>query len=720
MVELLREIHRGGDHIVGHALLSEAAALDLQLFHRAVAEGLEDAAVDLAVDDQLVDGLADLVGGPDADRLDLVRQLVHLDLDAGDAPAVAEVGVAAEGRLIPRIAVGMLVLDLGGEVALVPALLHLLRGALDEAADDHGRAGGRSRAGVHDLGGIGIEVLDLVDAHAKRGGADLAEARFEALPHFGGADLNADPIAGLDQPRVCLDDSLLAVAGECAAVVVERNADALSAAGLVFLCLAPIVGFTGDDVQHLGELDLLDDMAVGGGLVALLGEVLHLERKRVHAEVVRQMVEMRLDGKEGLRRAEAAERAGREHIGADALALEVCIVEGVDAVAVEHAALEHDVGRGKIRAAVIIDVAVHAGDLSVLHRGLVDALGRMALDGELRVLLAVKDHLDGLADLVLRHQQSAAQHVGEMLLAAERAAGGALADDDIVIGNVQQARDRLADIERTLGGGIEDELAVLHRYDGAVGLEVDVLLIGRFDSLLKDLVRLSEHLVHRPALFAEQLAHDVAVLLGEHGAADAVDAVVDGDGGLLLLIVDLDLRLEPLQNAAVRADHKADRLADVEHIVLGKAAPVLGDHPQLVFALRGNVLGGDEMIPLRQLRQMDGRDPAAGNGGAHHVSVLHIGQRHVADIHRLAPRLLDCVHADDPVIDPRRLLRRTAAYFRHRKPPSASPPVGDTSFGKFGFFDISYKSILPFCPHFSRSSHFIVTILTPNALLVQR
>ena len=93
----------------------------------------------------------------------------------------------------------------------------------------------------------------------------------------------------------------------------------------------------------------------------------------------------------------------------------------------------------------------------------------MALDGELRVLLAVKDHLDGLADLVLRHQQSAAEHVGEMLLAAERAAGRALANDDIVVGNVQQPRDGLADVERALGGGIEDELAVLHIRDGEHG-----------------------------------------------------------------------------------------------------------------------------------------------------------------------------------------------------------------------------------------------------------
>ena len=41
-------------------------------------------------------------------------------------------------------------------------------------------------------------------------------------------------------------------------------------------------------------------MTVGRGLVALLGEVLHLEFQRVHAEVVRQMVQMRLDGKKSV------------------------------------------------------------------------------------------------------------------------------------------------------------------------------------------------------------------------------------------------------------------------------------------------------------------------------------------------------------------------------------------------------------------------------------
>lgn len=80
--------------------------------------------------------------------------------------------------------------------------------------------GGCGRAGVHDLGGVGIEILDLIDAHAERGSAYLAQARFEAAPFPVEPTLNAHAVAGLDQPRVRLDDGLLAVAGERAAVVI--------------------------------------------------------------------------------------------------------------------------------------------------------------------------------------------------------------------------------------------------------------------------------------------------------------------------------------------------------------------------------------------------------------------------------------------------------------------------------------------------------------------
>ena len=296
-------------------------------------------------------------------------------------------------------------------------------------------------------------------------------------------------------------------------------------------------------------------------------------------------------------------------------------------------------------------MALGADDLAVFHGGLVDALGGMALHAELGVLLAVKDHLDRLADLVFRNEQRSAEHIREMLLAAEGTAGGALTDDDVVIGDVQQTRDGLADVERALRRSVEHELPILVVGNGAVGLQVDMLLIRRGQGLLENFVRLGENLLHGSALLAEQLAHNVAALLRKHCAAHGGNAVVNGHGRGLLGIVDLDLIPQIFQSRAVRPHHQADGLTHIQHIILGKAAPVLHDHPQLVFSLGGNVLGGDEIIPLRHFRQVDGIDGAPGDRGADHIGVLHIRQCHVADIGRLTPGFFNGVHPDDLVAD---------------------------------------------------------------------
>ena len=317
----------------------------------------------------------------------------------------------------------------------------------------------------------------------------------------------------------------------------------------------------------------------------------------------------------------------------------------------EHAPLQHHEGRGEVRAAVVVDMALGADDLAVFHSGLVDALGGMALHAELGVLLPVENHLDRLADLVFRNEQRSAEHIREMLLAAEGAAGGALANDDVVIGNVQQTGNGLADVERALRRSVEHELPILIVGNGAVGLQVDMLLVRGGQGLLKDLVRLSENLLHGPALLAEQLAHDIAALLREHGASHAADALIDGHGRGLLGIVDLDLISQILQDSPVGAHHQADGLAHIQHIILSKAAPVLHDHPQLVLPLGGNILGGNKIIPLGHFRQVDGVDGASGDRRADHVGVLHIRQGHVADIGCLAPGFFDGIHADDLVAD---------------------------------------------------------------------
>ena len=135
----------------------------------------------------------------------------------------------------------MLILHLCGEVALVPALLHLQSGPLHQPAHDHGRPGSCGGTGVHHLGGVWIFILNIVDGNAQGSGADLAQAGLEALTHLRGANEDLHLVAGLGEAGVRLDNGLLPVAGECAAVVVHSHADTASAAGLVLSGLSPVV-----------------------------------------------------------------------------------------------------------------------------------------------------------------------------------------------------------------------------------------------------------------------------------------------------------------------------------------------------------------------------------------------------------------------------------------------------------------------------------------------
>ena len=101
---------------------------------------LDDAAIDLAMDDELIDCLAYIMAGPDTDDVHFVRKLIDLDFHRAAPPAIAEVGISTERVLIPWMPLWVLILLLHGEVPLGPALLHLLSAALDQASDDHRRA----------------------------------------------------------------------------------------------------------------------------------------------------------------------------------------------------------------------------------------------------------------------------------------------------------------------------------------------------------------------------------------------------------------------------------------------------------------------------------------------------------------------------------------------------------------------------------------------------
>ena len=97
-----RGIERGRDDVRGEPVVEVAAVAQLDLLDRGVADGLQRAALDLALGEDRVDDPADVVGGHDVADVDLAG--VEIDLDVRDAgrPAERRVGVARYRSVVER------------------------------------------------------------------------------------------------------------------------------------------------------------------------------------------------------------------------------------------------------------------------------------------------------------------------------------------------------------------------------------------------------------------------------------------------------------------------------------------------------------------------------------------------------------------------------------------------------------------------------------------
>ena len=97
-----RRIERGRDDVRRQPVVEVAAVAQLDLLDRGVADGLERAALDLALGQDRVDDPTDVVGGDHVADVDLAG--VEVDVDPGDAggPAERRVGVAGVGLVVER------------------------------------------------------------------------------------------------------------------------------------------------------------------------------------------------------------------------------------------------------------------------------------------------------------------------------------------------------------------------------------------------------------------------------------------------------------------------------------------------------------------------------------------------------------------------------------------------------------------------------------------
>ena len=184
-----RHVERRRDQVVGEARVRDQAVARLDLLHQREPDALRGAALDLALDRERVDRLADVLRGADPDDAGEAELDVDLGDDAhrghgeGDVGALARdlAGLGVERRG-PRVAVDPLDVDLARADALAlaraprgrraaprPAAIHVIREADAEPAEPTRR--GRARR-EHDVVGAELGARDLQD-HVRHALADL-------------------------------------------------------------------------------------------------------------------------------------------------------------------------------------------------------------------------------------------------------------------------------------------------------------------------------------------------------------------------------------------------------------------------------------------------------------------------------------------------------------------------------------------------------------------
>ena len=195
------------------------------------------------------------------------------------------------------------------------------------------------------------------------------------------------------------------------------------------------------------------------------------------------------------------------------------------------------------------------------------------------VLGAVEPQSDGASGQDRAERRDRGEPVRLHLLASEAAAHPQALHRDLVVVPAEHVGDDLLRLRRVLGAGLDEDLAALVDVrQGAVGLQVEVLLTGELEAA-------GEHMLGRPETLV-----DVAALHGRLGALELAggDGVLDVDQRRLGL--DLDhyrRRAEP-----GRLDRLAEHVADgvSEEPDLGREQRLVVLHARVVDA--GHVVRG--------------------------------------------------------------------------------------------------------------------------------
>ncbi len=228
----------------------------------------------------------------------------------------------------------------------------------------------------------------------------------------------------------------------------------------------------GSPGQHLAHADALQHLTAVPG-VALFHDVLQAKRERVHPKLLRDRIGVRFDREHRLRSGRAAVRAERDVVGVDDEHFDLEVGDPVRPRG------QHRSDRRQQRAAAGVRARIHhrfrlaPEDRAVVRDRAADRDDhRVARVAGAELLLAAVDHLHRAAG---RARQHPGVHLDRRFqLGAEPAPDRLRDDPEVAIGHPQRLVELVADVERSLGGGVDrqpalgidfrDRRARLHRH----------------------------------------------------------------------------------------------------------------------------------------------------------------------------------------------------------------------------------------------------------------
>mmetsp|Transcript_3838 Transcript_3838/g.10875 ORF Transcript_3838/g.10875 Transcript_3838/m.10875 type:complete len:335 (-) Transcript_3838:1309-2313(-) len=324
--------------------------------------------------------------------------------------------------------------------------------------------------------------------------------------------------------------------------------------------------------------------------VLLLVEVELADLLRGLADRLGHAVNDLLDDHHPLRAAEATEGGVAGLVGLAQVAHHARIGDFVAVIDVQEGAVHDGAAQVQCVASIVVQVGVQRHQLALVREAnLVGCQEGVTLAHALHVLVAVIDEAHRPSGVVGGDGAADVADSTAGFLAAKATAEALCLGDDLVGRDAEAASNHLLMLRWGLGGGDAQQLVLLRGdHNGAMGLQVEMLLAAHLHLALQHLVRCLEAGVYVAAV------NPALVGLEVQGVIVGFLALLVGHDGWEVLVLNNNLADSVAGNVRSAGHDNADRLPHTSDNFICKDNLVLGNGaPSLLWHILGAEEGGD-------------------------------------------------------------------------------------------------------------------------------